>query len=297
MNRDFKIEFKSSETEEKIKLNSQEILNFYKENSNIGFQEANLLLINIFNFCKSNENISLMNYNCVENNSLVKNIDMEFILNKQFPSDIIVKNNDETIFYSYSIYRNNKPKMLISNNDCLNNISCENVNKFLITCEENGSNGILLSNNSGIIGKKNFEIELINSIIIIYIHFSNFDIEKINLAIFVIDKLSSLITIQEVNLNIPKDILLDINKDFRYFIEQKQELQYYIKECNKNILNQLENLKLKNLKTYLDTKFPKNINIGIYKCELCNLYSSNTLKGIAAHKRGCKKKSNFLFTI
>ena len=64
---------------------------------------------------------------------------------------------------------------------------------------------------------------------------------------------------------------------------------FYI--CNHTIYgnNLLENNHFL-INKYLISKSFSNETVGLHKCNLCNFYTSNTLKGLAAHKRGCKKK-------
>ena len=67
-------------------------------------------------------------------------------------------------------------------------------------------------------------------------------------------------------------------------------MQKYVKMNHIQILNQVDSIKFSNLNTYLSTQFDNTEKKGIHKCNLCSYYTSNTLKGMAAHKRGCKKK-------
>ena len=41
---------------------------------------------------------------------------------------------------------------------------------------------------------------------------------------------------------------------------------------------------------YLSNHFTLNNKTTHHTCDICNIYMSTTLKGIAAHKKGCKKK-------
>ena len=59
---------------------------------------------------------------------------------------------------------------------------------------------------------------------------------------------------------------------------------------NQNIIKQIECINFNCLDKYLFSKIDTNKTVGIYTCNICNTYTSNKLKGISAHKRGCKKK-------
>lgn len=294
--KDFKILYNSLESDEMYEYNNKIILNFYKDNSRIDFQEANIMLINMINLNNKtvdlNNKKNLMNCDDVKDNSLnfERKESIDLILNKINPSDIIEKNNDLIKNYDYIISRKNKPQIIIISNENNYNINESEINNMIQTCIDKKCSGIILSHNSGIIGKNNYEIEMIGSNIIIYIHFSNYSSEKIQIAINIIDNIAMMLTFSNNDFSIARDILKDINNDYRCYTNQKNDLQKYIKDVNTNILNQLEHLKLKNLNNFLDNKFPNPKSNNIIKCDLCKMFTTITLKGMAAHKRGCKKK-------
>ena len=66
--------YKLKEIEEIYNFNNKIILNFYKDNSNINFQESNKMLINMIDLNnkmrESNIKNNLMNYDDVKDNSL-----------------------------------------------------------------------------------------------------------------------------------------------------------------------------------------------------------------------------------
>ena len=65
----------------------------------------------------------------------------------------------------------------------------EEIDKFIRDVTKNDCSGVFLSQNTGIVGKENFQIDIHNKNILIYIHCVNYDITKINLAINTIDVL------------------------------------------------------------------------------------------------------------
>ena len=60
-------------------------------------------------------------------------------------------------------------------------------------------------------------------------------------------------------------------------------------KSEKKILTQLEDLKFPSLDKFLSTKYSSIQKQG-FKCNLCNEFTVFTLKGLAAHKRGCSRK-------
>ena len=89
---------------------------------------------------------------------------------------------------------------------------------------------------------------------------------------------------------IDKETLNEINSEYLLFQTQRNNITALIQEYNSNIIKQIENINFNCLNKYLCSKIDSNKVVGIYKCNICNIYTSNKLKGISAHKRGCKNK-------
>jgi hypothetical protein len=279
-------------------INNKLITSFYNENKEINFEDANILLIDILKLIKSS---SFVNKNpLTAENNLLKIInkgkigeeELEIIFNKINPTANILKNKDTLSFYDFMIMRENKPKIIIESKETNKNVEILQVDLFIENCSKLNTNGIFISQSSGIINKFNYQIDIINKNIIVFIHFANYDYEKIKIAFDIIDNIYEKMTYFKMNneIGITKDLLNDINQEYQFFINQKEELKNYIKENQVKLLNQLEDVKLNKLNNFLSCNFLSNNPGGIYKCNLCNFYTSNTLKGMAAHKRGCKKK-------
>ena len=280
------------------------IEDFYEKNKNINFEDVNILLINILKLCINDNNNPNTNPNTSDNkipqiNQLLKGLngenEIEIILNKLNPTSNVIRNPMSNVYYDFNIKQEGKQNILVNSKETNINISAEEVYQFIKSCQQLKSHGIFMSQNGGIINKYNYQIDILNNTnIIVYVHFAEYNEEKIKVAFDIIDsiydKVKNIDNSNPYELEISKETLTEINKEYQFFIKQKEELKNYIKENQFKLLNQLEDVKLNNLSKYLSTHFISSEKIGIYKCEMCNFYTSNTLKGIAAHKRGCKKK-------
>ena len=286
-------------------LKNDFIKNFYNDNQDINFEDANILFIQIFRMfddLKKNKTTELINEK-IDLSFLKKGEDeLEIILNKINPTANILKNENSEFFYDFLLSRENKQKIIIESKGENGNIKNNQIELFINSCKQMNSNGIFISQSSGITNKYNYQIDVFGTIIIVYIHYANYDIAKIKIAFDIVDNMYENITknnafslFNEDNF-ISKDLLNEINQEYQCFVKQKDELKNFIKENDNKLLNQLEDVKMNHLNKYLSSKFINNQqNIKIHKCNLCNFYTSNTLKGMAAHKRGCKKKhSNIL---
>ena len=114
------------------------------------------------------------------------------------------------------LIRNNKPKILIENKDHdSKNVPKHEVEKFIRDCEIQNCSGIMLAQHKGITNKQNFEIQINNGNVLLYLHEVNFDVDKIKTAIEIVEcfkiKLDEVI-VKEDGCIIEKEVLEDINK-------------------------------------------------------------------------------------
>lgn len=215
------------------------------------------------------------------------------VLTKMFPSaDILMPqslNDDELI-----IKRMRKPNILVKNHIFDTNVLSDDIGLFLQTVDDNNCNGILLSQQSGVSSKKNYQIDMHNNHIIVYVHDVQYNPAKIQIAVDIIDNLSTKLSNQKIrgedDLHVPKDVLDNINNEYQLFISQKTAVADVMKEQQKKVLAQIDELKFPVLDKLLSTKYLAPIPKPGLKCELCKNYFANNLKALAAHKRGCVRK-------
>lgn len=219
---------------------------------------------------------------------------LNLILTQMFPVAEIINTTGQKASGDFIIKRDQKPTILFENKAYDHNVEPEEVKKFIRDINEQGCHGIFLSQHTGITSKPNYHIEFHKGNVLVYIHNVEYSKEKIQIAIDVIDtlstKLNDLNADEEEN-SIPKETLEDINKEFQIFVTQKEALCTLMKDYNKKMLGQLDDIKFPGLEKYLSTKFASVQKTGAFTCEICNIYTSSSLKGVSAHKRGCSKKN------
>jgi len=217
----------------------------------------------------------------------------EHVLSRQFPTASIGRES-ETVENEYFLHRENKPAIFIETHSIReHNISTSNVKRFLKRVEERSTNGILISQYTGITSKPNFHIEIHNNIVVIYLHNLTSFPENIQIATDMIDSISNKLTdfcsISDNKYSIPKDVLDSVNREYQQFILQKEMIISGFKDQQKSLLAKLDDMRFSTLDKYLSTRYSTNKKQG-YNCELCNNFNVGTLKGLAAHKRGCARK-------
>lgn len=194
--------------------------------------------------------------------------------------------------------RKNKPKILIENKNWNKNVVQDEVKKFIRDVETQNCCGLFLSQNFGIANKENFEININDGNILLYVHEVNNDAEKIKIAIDVIDnfksKLDEVITSNGDGYNIDKEILDEINKEYQLFATQKLIQIKTVKDFSAKMIKQIEEIQLPALENFLSTKYA--FSSSKYICEFCEYVAKNQ-SAMSAHKRGCKGKTNTVDTI
>ena len=218
----------------------------------------------------------------------------ESILTTLFPSSEIINTTGQTSSGDFLLKRENKVQILFENKNydsC--NVPKKEVDKFIYDIEMQNCSGIMMSQKSGIALKNNFQIEINNNNVLIYIHNMNYDPDKILVAIDIIDTLTTKINQLNNNDNsikISNNTLLLINEQYQRFISKKEAIIYQINDNSKKIIDSIKEFELSELNNILINTFA-NTKIQHFKCEFCNIFIGTTNKALSSHKRYCKLKN------
>jgi len=273
-------------------------INSSEERTNIGIQqikESIILNQSIQETLRNEMNDFLNKY---KNNSQFKGnvaeIDLQHMLHSIMPSDEIIKVSSDTATCDFKVNRKDhtKPSILFENKYYKNRSTpTEEVKKFERDIQLQKHHGIFISQESPITYKDNFQIDIINGLIHVYIPNANYEIEKIKIAVDIIDnlslKLNALSKTNEDEYTISKEDIDEIAEDYRLFGIQKSQMLDTIKLVNKQLTDKLEEIQLPKFKKIL-IKFGNIENDNGFKCTLCNTWSGKNKASLAAHIRGCK---------
>lgn len=223
-----------------------------------------------------------------------KNCQFETAVSHLFPTATVQIQTCSLPDTSLLLLRDHRPTIFISSiANKERNVNAQEVKDFQKLIQTHNCHGILISQHTGITSKPNFHIEIVNKNILVYIHNAAFSPDKIQISTDIIDtiyhKLSDFSLSPDNKLAIPKDVLDDINREYQTFIASKETLVELIKESNKKILSQINDVSFPSLDKYLSTRYSTHKKQG-FVCDLCNNFTVPTLKGLAAHKRGCNRK-------
>ena len=220
------------------------------------------------------------------------------ILQEIFHNDEILDCSTETATCDYKVNRlnPNKPTILFENKDYAKTVSTDEIKKFERDIALQKHHGIFVSQNSNITFKESYQIDIINNLIHIYLPNTKYNVDKIRVAVNIIDNLS--VTLNQIKLTqentnttiqIDENDLNDLLALFNDFNIQKAKIIATIHSSNKIILDQLENLQINAIKKILNKNNLTNDNIML--CPYCNNHDNSKGKAsFSAHMRQCPSK-------
>jgi len=193
------------------------------------------------------------------------------------------------------LMRKDKPTILFENKNYDKNVLQDEVKKFLRDVEHQNCSGIMLAQHYGITNKENFEIEINNTNVLVYLHKVEYDADKIKAAVDIVDHFKSTLEDNTAEtgdvLTIDKEVLDDINKEYQHFIANKLAHIKTIKDCQQKLIAQVEEFKIPNLENYLSKLYATSSSKNDV-CEYCNYVAKNS-RALVAHYRGCSQKKQF----
>ena len=240
-------------------------------------------------------NVELRNFLDKQNNSTLKGKaseeKLEHCLNNAFPCGSIVDKSGEPKSCDYLLERNENSCILFENKDYSNNVPNEEVKKFIRDIEYQKKDGIMLSQHSGIANKENYQIDIHDGQIMIFVHCVKYDESKIRVAVNLVDHLREILNkykTEKEELVFSKDDMLTINKEYLAFIEQRNGLIESYKKNYKEHLKQLESFEMPALIKLLDSIFT-NVEQLTYTCQYCKTYVAKNKRALTTHQNKCKK--------
>ena len=210
------------------------------------------------------------------------------VLNKMYPTAEVINTTALKASGDFILKRTDKQTILLENKNYEANVNLDEIKKFLRDVNEQKTHAIMMSQYSGIVSKPNGFIEINDGKVIIYLHNVDYSSDKIKMAIDVIDilseRLEEISNVEEMDGHIiKKDVLDKINDQFQLFLNQKEIVLTTIKEMNKKLTNQIEDMKIPDLSLFLNEKYA-SIQNQQFTCEFCNLPFQNK-RSLAAHKK------------
>lgn len=213
------------------------------------------------------------------------------LLEDNYPSSEVIDTTGKTEMGDILLKRAEKVMILFETKNYTTPVKREEVDKFLRDITKNKCNGVFISQTSGIIGKENYQIDIHDNNILIYIHNCDNDISKINIAVNMIDIISSKLVNINNTISLSKETLCKISQEYNRFMNNREMMVVNLKDYYKKTLDQFNDLKLPELQLYLSEHFADNKQ-NLFICNICNNYQTDNLKSISKHKDHCKIKNS-----
>ena len=223
----------------------------------------------------------------------VSECELYSLLQKILPHDFLVRCSTEACSCDIRLTRKDKrlPNILFENKDYTATVNTDEIEKFERDLKLQRCHGIFISQNSPIAYKENFHIDIINNIIHLYIPNAGYDIEKIKLAVNIVDSLSEKLNLIVLDPNeeiyeVSIDDFENLKKEYCDFANKKSEMLDLIKMITKQLSDKLESIQLPVLKK-LTVGNTETKNMGII-CSLCNKFNAKNKASLGAHMKHCR---------
>lgn len=217
---------------------------------------------------------------------------LEKILNECFPSSTIINSSSIAKNGDFILERNGRKKIIFENKEYNTNIPDPEITKFIRDIELNKTNGVFLSQTSGIANKKHLEIDIHDGNIIIFLHNVEYNIDLIRSSVEMIDIIENALKLNsndDCSEKISKNKLEEIRAEYLFFINQKKLILETSKEYNKKITEQVDRLEMSNISKLLSKNF-SDLDLAEFKCEFCAKSFKNK-RALASHYKGCERKN------
>jgi len=210
---------------------------------------------------------------------------LEGVLNSAYPSAEVVNTSGFKASGDFILKRESKPTIMVENKDYKSNVNNEEVKKFVRDVNEQQTHGIFLSQASGIISKNNYQIDICEGKILVYLHNVEYNPDIIKSAINIIDNLAYKVEVIENDEGetISKEIIDGINSDFQIFLNKKQTALNTAKDIQKRLITQIEELAFPSLADWLDNKGVSTTTC-TFECDVCKMVFANK-RALASHKK------------
>jgi hypothetical protein len=241
--------------------------------------------------------------NKYKNNSSIKGAvsenELYTLLQYAFPTDYVRNTSTETAACDFCLTRKDKslPTIYFENKDYSTTVDSTEVEKFQRDLQERKAHGIFISQHSPIVFKSNFQIDFIENRIHLYIPNAGYDVEKIKLAVGLIDSLSIKLNLMISDANddcyeLSLEDFENLKQEYLEFAQAKLCVLECIKTMTKQLTTKLDAIQLPTLRriTVGNTETPKPN----FVCEICNVYSGSSKAVIAGHRRKCQREHALL---
>lgn len=250
-------------------------------------------------------NVEFREYFGKTENSSAKGIagenQLQIILNDLFPSGEIIRTANTSASCDFLLCRPEMSEILFETKTYAGNVPKDEVTKFLRDVGLQKKHAIFLSQKSGICNKADFQIEIHNNCVLIYLHRVNFCPQKIGLAVKIVDILGSKLLVEgdvDTEHILSLDQLEDLNREYELFQAQKNGLLLHLRENLKQSILRVNAMEFSSLDRYLRGVFSRTAasrdtlsdETSLLTCNVCENFHTTKKRSLTLHSKNCLKK-------
>lgn len=186
--------------------------------------------------------------------------------------------------------RKDKSKIMIENKEYDFTVHPTEIQKFIDNAVLRNCDGIMISQQSQIQNKDDFEINFNGELVLVYICNMGYNMDKIRTAISIIDHLKSQIAFinkDKIHVSLSHDEIDSINKEYNMLITQKKFILKMINDSHNKIIKEVENLKVPTMEYILMKEYGIKLS-DEEDCKWCGKPCKNQA-GISAHRKTCQE--------
>lgn len=274
--------------------------NLSKELSNIGSKETLYEIKNMSNETRkiqedmNDKFTSYINkYKTAPIKGNIGELKLAEIISREFPTFELSDTRAENMNGDFILHIHEGTPILIETKEYdYTSVPKKEVDKFIRDIRNMKYNGIMFSHNSGITGKNDYQLDVDENKVLLYIHNTNYDPIKIRNAINIVISLGNIINTREKKDNnyiIGEDVLKKINSEFDILMATKSRLIDNLKEYYKKSMFELQKINSVELEETLSKYFCRTTK---FQCKYCNKMWHNTMS-LNKHIQKCPKAPKY----
>ena len=186
--------------------------------------------------------------------------------------------------------RKEKNKIMIENKEYEHTVTAPEIQKFVDNAVLKNCDGIMISQQTPIANKDDFEININGELILVYICNMGYNMDKIRTAISIIDHLKSQIAFinkNKTHVSLSQDEIDLINKEYNSMLSQKKFILKTLNESHNKIVREVENIKVPSIEYILMKEYGIKLT-DEEDCKWCGKPCKNAA-GVSAHLKSCEE--------
>lgn len=212
------------------------------------------------------------------------------VLNRLFPSAMVEDTRGHTGRGDFILKRQGRGDVMFENKFYNRNVDLVETTKFIRDAMNLKCSAVMMSQKTGIVNKEQFQVEIQDRVVLVYLHQVEYNEGLIRSAVDIIDQLEARLagvstTERETGVAIEKELLDKINAEFQQHLLNHQKAVAKMRDAFKIAEEEVRQLTLPNLAAFLTTTYPQqNASVKSFACAQCSRSFTSQL-GLNGHMK------------